>query len=415
METNHAALEGITVLDLSQFASGPVCTLSMAQLGANVIKVERPVRGEQGRPKGGGQDYLWAVLHANKKGITLDVKQEEGKELLRELIRKSDVMVENFAPGTIERLGFSYEAVHEINPRCIYCQIKGYAENSPYSQYPALDGPVQASGTIASQTGVMGGPPIVSGATLADDLSGHYALSAILAALIQRERTGLGQHVRINMQEVMFSTSRMSMVHAAKIKAFNGPIDNTAGRGIAFLFKGTQCPCDMFPTKPLDPDGDTSNDYVYLSVLESSGNKTWKDLAHIIGHDEWMDDPEFQNGKGRVGHRDEIYAAITAWSLQHTKYEAWKILSDAHVTSGAVLTVNDLMATDYMRENHMIETIDHHSLGRIDLCGCAYRLSDSYVPPKDAPDLGEHNQEIYQGLLGMDEETLSRYKEQGVI
>ncbi|MBN2049831.1 MAG: CoA transferase, partial [Spirochaetales bacterium] len=172
---NHIpnALEGITVIDLSQFAAGPICTLSLALMGAQVIKIERPVYGEQGRPKGGGQNILWAILHANKKSVTLDLKSEKGKELLGKFIEKGDVLVENFAPNTIERLGFDYEAIRKINPRCVFCQIKGYNELSPYNTYPAMDGPVQATGALASQTGQFGGPPTISNVGLADDPSGH--------------------------------------------------------------------------------------------------------------------------------------------------------------------------------------------------------------------------------------------------
>ena len=174
METTPHALSGINVVDLTQFVAGPTCTLQLALLGANVIKIERPGVGEQGRPIGGGQNIQCAILHANKKSVTLNLKSDEGKALLREFIKKADVLVENYAPGTIERLGFGYEIAKEINPRLIFCQIKGYAENSPYADFPAMDGPVQATGTLAAQTGMPGSPPIVANVPLADDPAGKH-------------------------------------------------------------------------------------------------------------------------------------------------------------------------------------------------------------------------------------------------
>ena len=397
------ALEGINVIDLSQFAAGPICTLSLAQLGANVIKIERPVYGEQGRPRGGGQNMLWALLHANKKSVTLDLKSDEGKELLKKFIEKSDVLVENFAPNTIERLGFDYETIRKINPRCVFCQIKGYSELSPYNAFPAMDGPVQATGTLASQTGHLGGPPTISNVGLADDPSGHYAVTSIVTALFQRERTGRGQHVRINMQEVVISGSRMSFVEQKEMPK----------RGGAMLFAGRNAPRNTYPTKPRF-EGDENN-YVFFLVRDTPNQVMWKNFCEVIGREDLIDDPRFVDGSTRLDNVEELEIEVKKWTMAHDKEDVMRMLCEKMIPAGATLTIKDVVDSKDMYDSNFLQTIDHPSLGRITLPGSAYRMSDTYVPVKPAPDLGEHNDEIYKDFLGLTDKEIEKYKEENCI
>ncbi len=397
------ALEGINVIDLTQFASGPICTLTLAQMGANIIKVERPGEGEQGRPRGGGQNMLWAILHANKKSITLDLKSDGGKEVLKELIKKGDVIIENFAPGTFERLGFTFDTIKEINPRCIFCQIKGYHENSPYANFPAMDGPVQATGTLASQTGMLDGPPLISSVGLADDPSGHYAVSSILAALFQREKTGRGQHLRINMQEVVISSSRMSFVEQKEMPK----------RGGAMLFAGRNAPRNMFPTKPRF-EGDENN-YVFILVRDTPGQIMWKKFCEGIGRMDLFEDPRYIDGSTRLDNVDSLEEEVIKWTSSLDKEDVMRIMCERMIPCGATLTIADVVNSPDMYESNFLQTIDHPSLGEITLCGSAYRMSDTYVPVKPAPDLGQHNGEIYTDFLGFSEDKIKYLENEGII
>ena len=397
------ALEGIRVTDLSQFAAGPICTLTMAQMGAEVIKVERPVLGEQGRPKGGGQDLNWALLHGNKKSITLNLKTDEGKKILTRLIELSDVLIENYAPGTIERLGFGFERVHEINPRCIFCQIKGYSEKSPYADYPAMDGPVQATGILASQTGLEGSPPIISNVALADDPAGRAALTAILAALFQREKTGRGQAVRINMQELLISMSRMS---------FSLPRE-ARKRGQPMVFTGKKAPRNMFPTKP-SYDGDENN-YVFLMVNDTPCQKQWHNFCEAIDRLDLFDDPRFADGEHRFANVDALETEVKKWTTQLDKREAMDILCRHMIPAGATLTVRDIIDSEDMYETGLLQRIHHPVLGDIVVQGSPYRMTDTCVDPVPSPDLGQHNAEIYGQLLGFSDEELGHLKADKVI
>ncbi len=397
------ALDGINVIDLSQFAAGPICTLSLAQMGANIIKIERPLYGEQGRPKDGGQDMLWAILHANKKSVTLNLKSDSGKEMLKKFIQKGDVVVENFAPGTIERLGFGFDTIREINPGCVFCQIKGYHDLSPYSSFPAMDGPVQATGTLASQTGYYGGPPTVSNVALADDPAGHYAVTAIIAALYQREHTGRGQHVRINMQEVVISGSRMSFVEQKVMPA----------RGGAMLFAGKNAPRNTYPTKPRYEDDE--NNFVFFLVRDSPGQKMWKTFCEIIEREDLFDDPRFIDGSLRFDNVEVLEAEIKKWTTARDKDEVMRLLCEGMIPAGATLTIEDIIKSQDMYDSKFLQTIDHPGLGRITLPGSAYRMSDTYVPVKPAPDLGQHNDEVYKGFLHLNETEYENLKADGTI
>lgn len=397
MQENNKALSGITVIDLSQFLAGPSCTLSLGMLGADVIKVERPVVGEQGRNDNrkyvyGEQNLKWAIFHSNKRSVTLDLKNEEGQKLLERLIRIGDIVVENYAPGTIERLGFDYERIRSINPRCIFCQIKGYSEYSPYADYPGMDGPIQASAGLASQTGLEDSQPVISGVPLADAPAGDYALSGILAALYQREKTGRGQHVRINMQEVVLAYSRASFVNQ----------ERAPKRGGAMLFSGQQAPRNMFPCKP-DYEGDENN-YVFLMVRDTPGQKMWHSFCEVIDRMDLFEDPRFLNGPLRLKNVEALETEVKKWTTAHPKTEVMRLLCEKMIPAGATLTIPDICKDQGMYESGFLQKMNHPTLGEITLPASALHLSDSPVTMMPSPDLGNGNEAVYKGLLGMSDE-----------
>ena len=402
------ALSDVLVLDMTQFLAGPVCTLQLGLLGANVIKIERPGVGEQGRNDNrpyqyGDKSLKWAILHSNKKSISLDTKSEEGKQILEDLIKKADVLVENFAPGTIERMGFGWEKVHEINPRLIFCQIKGYSDYSPYVNFPAMDGPVQCTGGLAAQTGGADGVPIVGAVALADAPTGDYALAGILAALYQREKTGNGQLVRINMQEVVLSYGRASFTNQKE----------SPKRGGAMLFAGRQAPRGMFRCKPAF-EGDEDN-YAFIMVRDTPGQKQWKSFTDAIGRPELFEDPRFIDGNHRLDNVEEVNKIVTDWTSQHDKREVMSILCNVGLPTGAVLTIPDICAAEDMYESGFLVKYEDSTMGEITVPSTAIHLSDSPVEMFESPNLGDANEEIYKGILGMTDAQLAELKEKKVI
>ena len=406
--SENKALSGVKVLDLTQMAAGPICTLKLGMLGADIIKVEQPFIGERGRndnmkkyPDGKiPQSYKWALLHSNKKSVTLDLKQDEGKKLLEELIKKCDVMIENFGPGTIDRLGFPWEHIHEVNPRIIFCQIKGYHKCSPFAKFGAMDAIVQASAGLAAQTGLKDSPPVISNVALADVPSGDYALAGILAALYQREHTGRGQRVEINMQEVVLSYSRLSLSNT------------TQRRGVPMQFVGKNGPKKLFRCKPRYEDDE--NNYCFIAVRDTPGQKMWRNLCEAMDKMELFEDPRYATGEVR-NMNVELENIVESWTMQHDKLEVMTELSNRGITAGATFSVEEIAAMPDMRESGFFREYDHPVLGKIVLPTMAIRLSDSQIDIEHSPDLGEHTDEVYKDLLGLTEEQLADYHARRVI
>ncbi|HEX9077251.1 MAG TPA: CoA transferase, partial [Anaerolineae bacterium] len=268
-----AALDGITVLDLTQFESGTVCTETLAWLGANVIKVERPGTGEQGRGSSvdqpGADSYLFILVNANKKSVTIDIKHPEGKKLLERLVEKSDIFVENFSPGTIERMGLDYDSVRAINPRIIYAQIKGFGAGSPYANFPAFDPVGQAMGGVVSITGERDKPPLRAGPNLADSGTGFHCVIGILAALYQRTWTGEGQRVEVAMQDAMINFIRPAFGR----QLVTGKATERVGNDQPMA---PVAPNGIYPCKPGGP-----NDYVFIYTSRWPGSKQWEQLLDV--------------------------------------------------------------------------------------------------------------------------------------
>lgn len=402
-----AALDGITVLDLTQFESGTVCTETLAWLGANVIKVERPGTGEQGRGSSvdqpGTDSYLFILVNANKKSVTIDIKHPEGKALLRKLIAQSDIFVENFSPGTIEKMGFDYESVRAINPRIVYAQIKGFGSDSPYADFPAFDPVGQAMGGIISITGEPDKPPLRAGPNLADSGTGFHCVIGILAALYQRTVTGQGQRVEIAMQDAMINFIRPAFGR----QLVTGKATERVGNDQPMA---PVAPNGLYPCKPGGP-----NDYVFIYTSRWPGSKQWEQLLDVIGCPELKADPRFATPESRFEHRADMNPFISAWTCQRTKLEAMETLGKAGVPAGAILTTAELSEDAYLRKCGMFVTMQHPVRGPIVMPGFPIKLSASAVPVEPAPLLGQHNDEVYRGLLGMAPEEMERLRKASVI
>jgi formyl-CoA transferase len=404
---NTAALNGIIILDLTQFESGTVCTETLAWLGATVIKLERPKTGEQSRipytDLPGVDSYNFILLNANKKSVTIDIKHKEGKALVRRLVEHADVFIENFRPGVIERLGFDYETLCSINPHIIYAQIKGFGSDGPYVDFPAFDPIGQATGGAASITGEPDGPPMQAGPNLADSGAGFHCAIGILAALYQRTVTGVGQRIEVAMQDVVINFCRSAWGR----QLMTGEPAPRVGNSMPMA---PVAPCDAYPCQPGGP-----NDYVYIYTSRWPGSKQWEQLLAIIGRKDALNDPRFATTESRYEHREEVNAMISAWTGKKTKFEAMEELGRAGVPAGAVFTTADLSADPYLRKRGMFVTVEHPIRGPILIPGFPIKMSASSVPILPAPLLGHHNEEVYTGMLGIPADELERLRREGVI
>jgi formyl-CoA transferase len=399
------ALSGIRVVDLTQFEAGTTCTEALVWLGADVLKIERPGVGEQGRNSSvdipGLDSYYFLLLNANKRSVTIDVRSERGRELMFRLIEEADVFVENFAPGAIERLGFSYEEVKARNPRIVYAQIKGYDPDGPFGEYLAFDATAQAAGGSVSITGQPDGPPLRPGVNVADTGTGLHLLSGILAALYQRERTGEGQHVRVAMQEVVINFCRVSYMR----QFMSGRACERYGNPLPL----NNAPADLFPCKPGGP-----NDYVMI-YGSRGGNAQWERLLDIIGRPDLKGDPRFGSPEARSEHTAEINELVSAWTREYTKHEVMRILGEALVPAGAVLDTMELSTDPHLTSNGTFVDVEHPARGTVQMPGWPVRMSDSHVPIVPAPLLGANTDDVLTEVVGMGREEIDELRREGVI
>lgn len=401
-------LSGYRVLDMTQFESGTVCTETLAWLGAEVLKVERPGKGELGRysqAEPGVDTYGFLVMNMNKKSITCNAKDPKGLQLLKELLAKSDVVVENMGPGSMNKLGLSYEACKEINPTIIYASLKGFAQNGPYKDYPAFDPIATHTGVLVSATGLPD-QPIKAGVSVADSGTGMTLALSIIAALLQREREGIGQRVDVAMQDFMIGLSRSQWepyYNNGKVpnrRVANGmPLEDVA-------------PSDTYPCKPFG-----KNDYVHIYCSRAPGSKQWDNLCEAIGRPDLKQDvcPEMATPRLRFQNKDICDNAIRDWLKNYTKHEAMDILCKADIPAGALLDVDDITNDPQYLERGMIVEIDHPQRGKVKLPGFAPKLSAVQVEYECSPELGGSNEEVYGGLLGYSAEQLAELKANRVI
>jgi formyl-CoA transferase len=404
------ALQGVRVIDLTQFEAGTSCTETLAWLGAEVIKIEEPTRGEQGRrapertlaaERNFADAYYFMMLNCNKRSATLNLKHDKGRAMLRSLIEKSDIFVENFGPGVIERLGFGWDVVRTINPRIIYAQIKGFAPQSPYASYLAFDMIAQATGGSMSITGEADGRPIRPGTAIGDTGTGLQCAIGILAALYQRQFTGHGQRITIAMQEGVMNFARMAFASQA---IWGIPCKRAGNQSVL----ATTAPSEIYPTK-----GGGANDYVY--VMTSRANDVqWQRLLKLIGREDLLDEERFATSLSRYQYREEVDAIIAEWTKNYDKLAAMRLLGDAEVPCGAIFDTKDLAEDPSLRASGAIVSVPSVR-GNFTMPGFPVKMSDSHVGISSAPLLGEHNEEIYGRLLGLDAEDLSALRAEKVI
>jgi formyl-CoA transferase len=396
------ALAGVKILDLTQFEAGTSCTEMLAWLGADVIKVESPKMGEQGRwlltEQPGVDSHYFMLLNANKRSITLNLKSERGKEIFIDLIKRVDILSENYSLGTLEGLGLGYDRLREINPKLIYLTIKGFGTFGPYSKYKSFDMIAQAAGGAMALTGFPGSPPLKPGPTIGDTGTGIHAACGVLAAYIQRQATGKGQKVEVAMQEAVFNFVRVPMMETYLTKEPTPRRGNRLGAGVIG---------DIFKCAP---GGD--NDYIYMLCTTP---EMWNAIWNTVGRPDVIDDPRYSDRKERAKNIEELLAIIGGWTAQRSKHEVMKLMGEAGVPCGAVLDSVELLNDPHMRERGMVVTVDHPARGKFTMPGCPVRLEDSPVEVKAAPLLGQHNSEIYGQLLGMTAGDLEQLKQQGVV
>ena len=402
---NAPALQGIKVLDLTQFEAGPSCTEALAWLGADVVKVEEPRRGEPGRwgfsDRPDADAHYFIYYNLNKRSVTCNLKSDEGKALLTRLIGKVDVVIENMAPGTFARLGFDYPRLREINPRVIFAQVKGFSPESPHANYLAFDMIAQAMGGTMGVNGRPDEPPIKPGPTIGDTGTGMLCCMGILAALFQRVTTGRGQHIQIAMRDAMINYCRTPMSRQAQRKEGVLPRPGNAILGTS--------PGGIYACK-----GGGLEDYCY--IFASRGNEEhWRRLVRVIGREDLLDDPRLQDGAMRAEHRDIVDGAITAWTSQRPKQEVMEKIAGAGVPCGAVMNTLELLHDPDLHKRGIMTKIDHPVRGEVIVSAFPLKMSDSFVPVKSAPLLGGDNEAVYGEWLGCSPAEVKDLKAREII
>jgi len=405
------ALDGVRVLDMTHVQSGPSCTQILAWLGADVVKLESPsgdITRRQLRDVPDADSLYFTMLNGNKRSITLNMKSERGKEIFTELVGDSDVLVENFGPGAVDRMGFGWERLQEINPRLIYASIKGFGAGR-YAEYKAYEVIAQAMGGAMSTTGFEDGPPTATGAQIGDSGTGIHLVAAILAALFQRESTGRGQRVNVAMQEAVLNLCRVKLRDQQRLT--HGPLseypnqefgDEVPRSGNA---SGGGQPGWAVRTAPGGP-----NDYVYV-IVQPAG---WAPITEIIGRPELATDADWATPEARLDKLDKVFALVEEWSIGLDKWEVLAELNAHNIPCGPILSTRELIADNTLRDNGVVLDVEHPERGTYSTVGSPLRLSDSPADVGRAPLLGEHNSDVY-ARLGLSATDLADLKSNGVI
>lgn len=399
----EAALAGLKVLDLTQFEAGTSCTQLLAWLGAEVVKLEPPGRGEQGRwlltEKPGYDSYYFILLNSNKRGITLDLKAPRGRAIFLELVRNFDVLAENYSLGTLETLELGYERLRQLNPGLIYLTIKGFGAHGPYSRYKSFDMIAQACGGAMALTGLRDSPPLKPGPNIGDSGTGVHAALAVLAAYIQRQRTGRGQKVEVAMQEAVANLARVSMMGSY----VTGRPVKRAGNRISV----SGAPGGIYRCAP-----GGYNDYVFILCTSS---EMWQSLCRVMGCPELARDERFADPKARAANMKALDAIIEEWTQRADKHEVMRLLGEAGVPCGKVLDSLEVLNDPHLRQRGFIARIEHPARGALDIPGCPIKLEDSPVEVRAAPLVGQDNEEVYRDYLGLGREEVEELRSQGII
>jgi formyl-CoA transferase len=413
------ALDGVKVLDFTHVQSGPTCTQLLAWFGADVIKVERPGAGDvtrgQLRDVPGADSLYFTMLNHNKRSITIDAKNPVGKELIEGLMKTCDVLVENFGPGVLDRMGFTWERIQEINPRLIYASIKGFGPG-PYEDCKVYENVAQCTGGSASTTGFRDGPPLVTGAQIGDSGTGLHLCLGIVTALFQRTTTGKGQRVTVAMQDGVLNLCRVKLRDQQRLKA--GPLTEYSqyGQGIPFGEATPRAGNDSGGGQPgwiLKCKGWETDPNAYIYFITQA--PVWAEICKVIGEEGWITHPDYAKPEARLPRLKQIFDRIEQWTMSKTKFEAMDILNQYDIPCGPILSMKELAEEKSLRETGTVVEVDHPKRGKYLSVGNPIKLSDSPSDVVRSPLLGEHTEEIMRQVLRYDDRRLAEVKASGAV
>ena len=413
------ALDGVRILDFTHVQSGPTCTQLLAYMGADVIKVERPGVGDitrgQLRDVKGADSLYFTMLNGNKRSITIDSKHPKGKEVLERLIRHCDVLVENFAPGALDRMGLTWDYIHKTNPRMVVASVKGFGPG-PYEDCKVYENVAQCAGGAASTTGFREGPPLVTGAQIGDSGTGLHLAFGIVSALYQRNRTGRGQRVLAAMQDGVLNLARVKLRDQQRLK--HGPLVEYSqyGEGIPFGEAVPRAGNDSGGGQPgwiLKCKGWENDPDAYIYFITQA--PVWGAICDLIGKPEWKTDPDYATPPARLPRLRHIFNTIEQWTMTKNKFEVMDICNNLDIPVGPILSMKEIAEEPSLRQTGTVVEVDHPTRGKYLTVGNPIKMSDSITEVKRAPLLGEHTDEILRKELGYRENEIADIKASGAI
>ena len=413
------ALEGVRILDFTHVQSGPTCTQLLGYMGADVIKIERPGVGDitrgQLRDVKGADSLYFTMLNGNKRSITIDSKHPKGKEILERLIRHCDVLVENFAPGALDRMGLTWDYIHKINPRMIVASVKGFGPG-PYEDCKVYENVAQCAGGAASTTGFRDGPPLVTGAQIGDSGTGLHLAFGIVSALYQRVRTGRGQRVFAAMQDGVLNLARVKLRDQQRLK--HGPLTEYSQHGEGVPFgqavpragndSGGGQPGWILKCKGWESDPDS---YVYFITQAP----VWEKICDVIGKPEWKTDPDYATPPARLPRLRKIFDTIEKWTMTKTKFEVMNMCNPLDIPVGPILSMKEIAEEASLRHSGTVVEVDHPTRGKYLTVGNPVKMSDSVTEVRRSPLLGEHTDEVLRNELGYSESEVADIKASGAV
>lgn len=413
------ALDGLRILDFTHVQSGPTCTQLLAWLGADVIKVERPGVGDATRKQlvdvEGADSLYFTMLNHNKRSLTLNSKNETGKQVLERLVKKCDVLVENFAPGALDRMGFGWERIQELNPRMIMASIKGFGPG-PYEDCKVYENVAQCAGGSASTTGFHDGLPMVTGAQIGDSGTGLHLALGITAALIQREKTGRGQRVLAPMQDSVLNLCRVKLRDQQRLD--HGPLKEYSqhGEGVEFGDATPRAGNDSGGGQPgriLKCKGWETDPNAYTYFITQAA--VWQKICDVIGKPEWKEDADYATPPARLSRLNKVFDEIEKWTMTKTKFEVMDICNPIDIPVGPILSMKEIAEEPSLRESGTIVEVEHPERGSYLTVGCPIKMSDSKVEVTRSPLLGEHTDEILAEVLEYSATEIAEIRESGAI